>query len=156
VRSIPRRQRRIPRPRGLRLAPLKRGTGPRGLVRLPGLAERPSPPPDWPGTYPEWLVAKYLEELGLPYEYVPKVAFGEYPGGIEADFVVYLAGEKLAIMVNGDYWHGHLDRDVRDVLKLRVLEAQGFRVVVIWESALLKYGREVVEAALRGYEYGRA
>jgi DNA mismatch endonuclease (patch repair protein) len=96
-------------------------------------------------TGPELLVAAGLAALGLSYEAHAR----DLPG--RPDFV--FRDIKLAIFVDGDFWHGYrfaVWRDKlspawelkiagnrkRDTRNLRLLRAQGWKVIRLWEHQL--------------------
>jgi DNA mismatch endonuclease, patch repair protein len=96
-------------------------------------------------TGPERIVAAGLADLGCSFESQVR----ELPG--RPDFV--LRPIKLAIFVDGDFWHGYRFADWRDKLSpgwelkiaanrkrdtrnFRLLRAQGWKVVRIWEHQL--------------------
>jgi DNA mismatch endonuclease (patch repair protein) len=96
-------------------------------------------------TGPERVVAAGLTALGFRFESHAR----DLPG--RPDFV--MREIKLAIFVDGDFWHGHrfaLWRDKlspawelkiagnrkRDTRNFRLLRAQGWKVVRLWEHQL--------------------
>lgn len=77
-------------------------------------------------TEPERRVAELLDMLGVKYiqQYpVPKVA--------RLDF--YVPSERLAIQVDGDYWHSRPGVRAKDAAQTTALELMGMRVVRISE-----------------------
>lgn len=91
-----------------------------------------------PGTLPERIVWKWLEDNG--YRYITQGAeFGGrlILGGAVVDFLVYdLAGRVTCLRVMGDYWHGpeFPGRKARDDEQFARLTARGYLVVDLWES----------------------
>jgi DNA mismatch endonuclease (patch repair protein) len=101
-------------------------------------------------TKPEELVRKYLFSHGLRYRKNDK----RYPGNPDMVFPKY----KTALFVNGCFWHSHqgcsdfvmpksrtdyweakLERNrLRDSENIVSLEANGWRVLVVWECELKK------------------
>lgn len=99
-------------------------------------------------TKPEETVRKFLFSSGLRYRKNDK----RYPG--KPDIV--LPKYKTVIFVNGCFWHGHegckyyvtpksntdywlpkIQRNIlRDDENKRILEQQGWRVIVVWECQL--------------------
>ena len=99
-------------------------------------------------TKPEETVRKFLFSSGLRYRKNDK----RYPG--KPDIV--LPKYKTVIFVNGCFWHGHkgckyyvtpksntdywlpkIQRNIlRDEENKRVLEQQGWKVIVVWECQL--------------------
>jgi len=99
-------------------------------------------------TKPEMQVRRLLTRMGLRY----RLHRQDLPG--KPDIV--MPSRKLAIFVHGCFWHGHdcargarvpkANRDywlgkvarnrTRDVDHTAALEAQGWRVLTVWECAL--------------------
>jgi DNA mismatch endonuclease (patch repair protein) len=99
-------------------------------------------------TSPEMTVRRLLTRMGLRY----RLHRRDLPG--KPDIV--MPGRRLAIFVNGCFWHGHdcargarvpkANRDywqakvgrnrVRDETSRAALEAMGWRVLVLWECGL--------------------
>ena len=106
------------------------------------------------GTKPEEMVRKYLFSCGLRYRKNDK----RYPGKPDMVFPKY----KTAVFVHGCFWHCHegcsdfvmpksridywqekLERNKqRDLEHISALEANGWRVVIVWECELKKAVRE--------------
>ncbi len=100
-------------------------------------------------TKPEMIVRKYLHANGIRYRLHAKL-----PGKPD----ISIAKRKLAIFVNGCFWHAHsncqyfrwpqTDDDywrkkiegnvARDLRNYAELEAAGWRVLVIWECQIKK------------------
>lgn len=100
------------------------------------------------GTAPELVVRRLIWSLGGRY----RLNRADLPG--KPDIV--LAGRRLAIFVNGCFWHGHDCRRgarvpkanrpywvakvaanrVRDVAARAALEKDGWRVETVWECEL--------------------
>ena len=99
-------------------------------------------------TKPEEIVRKYLFKRGLRYRKNDK----RYPGKPDMIFPKY----RTAVFVNGCFWHCHdgcsdfvmpksrvgywqpkLERNKqRDSENIALLEADGWRVIIIWECEL--------------------
>ena len=99
-------------------------------------------------TAPELQARRLLTRLGLRY----RLHRADLPGRPD----IVMAGRKLAIFVHGCFWHGHdcargarvpkANRDyweakigrnrTRDQLHHAALEAQGWRVLVLWECEM--------------------
>lgn len=97
------------------------------------------------GTTPERTLRKLLTELGVRYRLHRK----DLPGTPD----IVMPGRRLAIFVNGCFWHGHdcprgsrvpkANRDywlakvernrARDLRNLRALEEAGWRAETVWE-----------------------
>ena len=106
------------------------------------------------GTKPEEMVRKYLFSCGLRYRKNDK----RYPGKPDMVFPKY----KTAVFVHGCFWHCHercsdfvmpksridywqekLERNKqRDLEHISALEANGWRVLVVWECELRKSLRD--------------
>lgn len=104
-------------------------------------------------TKPEEIVRKYLFSKGLRY----RKNVSQMPGKPDIVFRKY----KTVVFVNGCFWHHHncdrfkwptsnveywipkIERNVqRDIDNKKLLEANGWRVLVIWECELKKKIRE--------------
>jgi DNA mismatch endonuclease (patch repair protein) len=105
-------------------------------------------------TKPEEIVRKYLFSRGLRYRKCDK----RYPGKPDMIFPKY----RTAVFVNGCFWHSHencpgfvvpksnleywlpkLERNkIRDKANISLLEADGWRVITVWECELKKPVRE--------------
>lgn len=99
------------------------------------------------GTKPELVVANLLAEAGLSYEEHAKDLAGR------PDFL--LRNHRVAIFVDGDFWHGwrfpawrlklsekwerkiKANRD-RDIRNLRTLRRAGWKVIRLWEHQIKK------------------
>lgn len=92
---------------------------------------------DVPGTLPERIVLKWLTDQD--YTFTPEAAEmgGQMVlGGAVIDFLVYdMAGQPVALRVQGDYWHGPKfpDRQAKDDDQFRRLTQMGYKVVDLWE-----------------------
>lgn len=104
-------------------------------------------------TKPEEIVRKYLFSKGLRY----RKNVRSLPGKPDIVFRKY----KTVIFVNGCFWHKHdcgrfimpstnteywsnkISRNVeRDKINTKLLEAQGWKVIVIWECQLKRKVRD--------------
>ena len=104
-------------------------------------------------TKPEEIVRKYLFSKGLRY----RKNVSQMPGKPDIVFRKH----KTVVFVNGCFWHHHncdrfkwptsnveywipkIERNVqRDIDNKKLLEANGWRVLVIWECELKKKIRE--------------
>ncbi|WP_426010811.1 very short patch repair endonuclease [Caulobacter sp. DWR2-3-1b2] len=110
------------------------------------------------GTKPELLIRRILTDLGARYRLHRK----DLPGSPD----VVMPGRRLAIFVNGCFWHGHdcargsrvpkANRDywvakvarnvARDQRNLTDLTADGWRVETVWECQMKD--REALEGRL--------
>lgn len=102
------------------------------------------------GTKPEEIVRKYLFSQGFRYRKNDK----RLPGTPD----IVLPKYKTVIFVNGCFWHGHEgckyfvwpknnadfwkkkieDNISRDHISIKLLEAQGWNVIIVWECELKK------------------
>ena len=127
----------------------KMGTGGIPLrKRVPGKVEDPlekAALQGVPGTLPERIVWKWLDDEGRLYEAQYAELGGRwYAGGAVVDFVLYDLGERpVALRVQGDYWHGmgFPDRQARDDEQAMRLAAVGYVVVDLWEGELYEAAR---------------
>ena len=114
-------------------------------------------------TKPELLVRRALREAGLPGY---RLHWKACPGKPD----ICYPGRKVAIFVNGCFWHGHrgcryaarpksnaefwqtkIRNNIRrDELSAQALEAMGWKVVTVWECGLKKDRREGTLHALAG------
>lgn len=98
-------------------------------------------------TKPERIFEEICKKNNLPFKYTGDGAFwiGENPS-INPDFVE-CDGKKLAIFVNGDYWHSPLLRyNIRDSQKAdyQIKQCKNHRwiAVIFWESDLKRKDAE--------------
>lgn len=115
------------------------------------------------GTVPEMLAMDWLDKNLAEYVYQAKVNGGYRPGGLVPDFLVKRAGEGLALLIHGDYWHnipGKREKDETDKLRLIGSYSNGVRIddaVIVWESRLMRSRQardEAMENALQKIELG--
>lgn len=91
----------------------------------------------------EKLVAAWLEIDGIPFKKEVKA------GKCHIDIVIRsLTGQKIAIELNGCYWHGcvkcypYMKHDMqmkrfRDIRRYQFLRRKNYKVVVLWECDIL-------------------
>ena len=98
------------------------------------------PPPDWPGSLPEYLVNEALIELGkepdLDFFYQSPFAGGRMQrGGLVIDFI-FVNPPDLAINVQGEYYHYEMGADIkaRDLLARAMLAGDGITLIFIDEG----------------------
>lgn len=101
-------------------------------------------------TKPELLVFRYLRSEGIYFQKHYKRAAGSPD--------VALPRKKIAVFVDGDFWHGRtfkarrerlpefwqkkIERNMkRDRKNRRILKKNGWKVLRIWESDLMKMKR---------------
>lgn len=112
-----------------------------------------------PGTLPERIIWKWLEDSGHLYE-VQQSMFGgrRIAGGMLLDFYVYsIGGQRIALRVQGEYWHGPMGpgKKSKDDIQAFRLRAAGFLVVDLWEhdiyqAAMIGRVRRYVMREIRG------
>jgi hypothetical protein len=108
-----------------------------------------------PGTLPERIVQKFLENEGLLYQrQAAEFGGSRQLGGQTLDFVVYgLAAFPVVLRVQGQYWHGPLsDRMSLDDEQAGRLRLQGYLVVDLFEQEIY---RAVLNHNLRRFILGR-
>jgi hypothetical protein len=89
------------------------------------------------GTLPEIMVAWALVKLGIYFTtQVSELGGHMRLGGAAVDFVVGMGMDKVAVRVNGDYWHSIPSRKLKDAVQYERLHALHYRVCDIWESAI--------------------
>jgi len=113
------------------------------------------------GTYPEFLVWKWLRDKG----YQPDIDFrfqssffgGRLDlGGLVADFVIDAQIPPLVIRVQGDYWHRLPGRAARDFFEMVRLLELGFSVVDVWEDDLMTRLDFTMNEAMKGHSLREA
>ena len=113
------------------------------------------PPPDWPGSLPEYLVNEALIELGkepdLDFFYQSPFAGGRMQrGGLVIDFI-FVNPPDLAINVQGEYYHYEMGADIkaRDLLARAMLAGDGISLIFIDEGDVYRDAVGYTRAALR-------
>jgi very-short-patch-repair endonuclease len=89
---------------------------------------------------PERIVWAWLERENYIY-WRQEIFFGGrgFVGGAVVDFIVLgLAGQIVALRVQGSFWHGplHPDRQALDDEQAARLRADGYLVVDLWEDEI--------------------
>ena len=113
------------------------------------------PPPDWPGSLPEYLVNEALIRLGkepdLDFFYQSPFAGGRMQrGGLVIDFI-FVNPPDLAINVQGEYYHYEMGADIkaRDLLARAMLAGDGITLIFLDESDVHKDAVGFTRDALR-------
>ena len=113
------------------------------------------PPPDWPGSLPEYLVNEALIELGkepdLDFFYQSPFAGGRMQrGGLVIDFI-FVNPPDLAINVQGEYYHYEMGADIRarDLIARSMLAGDGITLIFLDESDVHKDAVGYTRDALR-------
>ena len=91
------------------------------------------------GTLPERIIRKWLDTRGYLYQIEAAESGGARTlGGMTLDFIVSgLAGPRVVLRVQGDYWHGPLmDRSSLDDEQAGRLRLSGYLVVDLWEHEI--------------------
>lgn len=116
------------------------------------------------GTKPELLVFQFLRK--------EKIHFQKHYRKVSGSPDVAVPGKKLAVFIDGDFWHGYrfaswkhklpkkywqdkiqanVDRDRRTFAKLR---REGWKVMRIWEHELTPKRREATLSKIRSFLRG--
>jgi hypothetical protein len=120
----------------------------------------PEPPPDWPGTKPEWIVFFVL--LALGYQYGIDFLYRERIPGLlarnfgEIDFLLPALG--IAFEVQGRYFHYErgIEQIRSDALKKALVEAQGLTLIALDEEDLIEGDPFwLVSEGLKGRDHSR-
>lgn len=108
-------------------------------------------------TYPEMIVRKFLFSKGFRY----RIHDSKYPGSPD----IILPKYRTVIFVHGCFWHGHKNcrasrlpttnieywqekfqqNVARDRRKIKLLEKDGWNVIVIWECSIKNIKRRKLE-----------
>lgn len=112
-------------------------------------------------TLPEGLCYFILQKFGEEFVYQEEARGGRTRyGGIVTDF--WLPNLRIAIRVQGNYFHSRPDQVARDEAQKTQLLSSSIegvrveRVVDVWESKLYSCAREaVVKSAMNGVELGK-
>lgn len=84
-----------------------------------------------------------LQKFKIPFDYqVPMFGGRRRRGGTVIDFVVYDPPGKIALFVDGPYWHNQAKRRLEDELIRRELEKDGYRVMAVEEESETQEGAE--------------
>jgi len=103
-------------------------------------------------TLPELIVSKELDRLSIGYIFQQSFLGGRtQAGGAIADFVI--ASLSLILRVQGEYWHSSPSVRAKDTLQKIALISQGWNVIDIMESDILKNVRYYVGEALKGFSH---
>lgn len=105
-----------------------------------------------PATLPELIVSKELDRLGIGYQFQQSFLGGRtQAGGAIADFTI--SSLSLIIRVQGDYWHSSPSVRAKDKLQNIALISQGWNVIDLMESDIIKNVRFYVSEALKGISH---
>lgn len=89
------------------------------------------------GTLPERMVAYACVKLSFIFEIQSASSGGRLRlGGAVVDLIVYFGTAKVAIRVNGTYWHTMPERKQKDEVQLMRLRAKRIRVWDAWDLEL--------------------
>ena len=111
------------------------------------------------GTVPELLAIDFLRSNNEQYVYQAQLYGGFRPGGIVPD-ILLMGPMVTAILINGNYWHnlpGMKSADESDKYRMLGTSYEGRKikkVVMVWESRLMRSRDEVMRSALQGIEMG--
>ena len=112
-----------------------------------------TPPEDYEGSLPEYYIEWALSKL-IPNQFnseVSKLGGRQSKGGAVIDFEI--PHLRIAIEVEGEYWHSGFDANVSDELQHAMLESEGWTVVVIKEEDALRAPMFYASEALKGISH---
>ena len=119
----------------------------------------PEPPPEWPGTVPEYMV--FIELLrrgkrhGVDFFYQSNfLGVRTQRGGAVIDFT-FADPPDLAINVQGSYWHKGVGIDARDKMVAAQLAGQGITLILMDEDDIYTDVRYYVSEALQYRDHSR-
>lgn len=111
------------------------------------------------GSFAEYKIFKELERRGWrqdeEFSYQSPLLGGRQElGGAVVDFIIYITTPRLAIRVQGEYWHFNRGFDQRgeDIIQKERITNLGYDVVDILERDCLARPRHAVDMALIGQE----
>ncbi len=111
-----------------------------------------TPPPDWPGSKPEYYANWALTKLKIDFVYQYSEAGGRIVGGgIVADF--FVESLNLIINIQSLYWHSGVEKMASDRMQRAFLEGMGRTVVWIDEEHILKDPLFYIKEALKGISH---
>lgn len=133
-------------------------TGPKGSRTADSFSPN-TPPTDWPGTRPEWMVYNALKQEGkspeIDFSYQSSLLGGRSAlGGIVADFLFFT--QPLVINVQGGYYHfvlGGVAKQASDVIQRAQMTSLGYTVVYIDEQDIDANVDWYVHEALGGRDH---
>lgn len=113
-----------------------------------------------PGTYPEYVVFRWLEKQGYRHglDFTYQVPFGGGRLVYGAQVTDFIVNEWLAWPVNGLYWHYRRDPDQRerDAANYARLQDLGYTVVVLLDVDVIERTDPTLRMALNGIEVAGA
>ncbi|MDO8671249.1 MAG: hypothetical protein Q7O66_07430 [Dehalococcoidia bacterium] len=114
----------------------------------------PEAPSTWSGSDLEWMVAWWLTQHRIPFQYQAPFLGGKATlGGQVVDFVVEDRQPPLLLGVQGEYWHyADSAKRARSKLAKVSLEAQGFEVVYLLGVDITTRLDFALTQALRGVQ----
>ena len=101
----------------------------------------------------EKLVYAYLATHNIPFDFQSNVlgeGFGQQIGDAKVDFI--LPDNRIAIRVQGEYWHKQPATEAKDIIQRERLIAMGWKVVDIWTNDIKNNLEETMRKALIGEE----
>lgn len=112
-----------------------------------GAGEWVDPFPWVKGTKPEKMVLAELYRRRIPFAF--QYRMGDMLGtdkveNWRVDF--YIPSTRTVIEVYGDYWHTLGDQPFTDAWRTAVMEFNGFKVLIWWESEILTQMRRLFDA----------
>lgn len=99
-------------------------------------------------TEPEKVVNNWLTKWKLPFRREVSFFGGRIElGGTYVDFL--LDEQRIALRVQGVYWHTGVIPQASDIIRRERLDAQGYTVVDIWESSIVDVTQSQVDYVMR-------
>ena len=100
-----------------------------------------------------WLI-KHGFKLNVDFEFQSHLigGYNRELGDAIVDFVLLKA--KIALRVQGEYWHTSVQEKARDTIQKERLRGLGYTVVDLWEDDLLERFEYVMQQAIKGEEIG--
>lgn len=117
------------------------------------------PPPDWPGTRPEWAVFWGLMQLGYEegvdffyLSYTMALGKGDFS---QLDF--FLPAYRIGIEIQGEFWHYRVGSEAvaRDHIRRAQLVGYGIRLIFIDEEDALVDPVYFVREAIAGRDHSK-
>lgn len=103
---------------------------------------------------PEKKVYYTLVKLGESFDFQSQMlGYHGEKGSTRADFV--LPQHRLILRVQGEYWHSFPETKARDQLQKIALTTQGWTVIDLMESDIMRDAGYYVEEALKGFDHSR-
>lgn len=99
----------------------------------------------------ELIVIDWLTRRNIDFRFQTSLGGGFFElGGAVVD--VLLTELRIAIRIQGGYWHRGVEKSGQDEIQREMLTALGWTVVDLWEDDLLDRLETTMQRALRGEE----